>query len=502
MIKVFRSNLEKRWAEVFNELGIKYEYESKKFDVNVHDKNCTYVPDFYLPEQKLIIEVKAPHKWEGRGLAKSRALAESGQKIICCKDNGKFFFLGEPVKEGVIYKCNDCNKFFFSEKQSEAKCIYCNSFAINKYTTGEKGIPHWYNFEKDKWLFNEVEYQKMFSVSSETNQNNLENIHNHLQGVPEIVEYSPEIIESLTKLLINYPNMEEVQNYFENYTKTLELRNDKKICFQPILLVGSPGCGKTSFATELAKIIMNREPEKLEMGNGITYFDIVGSSPDYKSATCGKIIRSMFSESPKPPIKNPIIIIDEFEKIKIDEHSCENVFYTLFDKKSSEIFTDSFLRVSIDASDVNYIATANSLDGIPKPILDRMKIFFIRDYTVKEIKEIIIPNVYKEWLEKENIKKNRVPKVLSKEIVDKVYMRSNGELRKIPIALSECLLEFMHFDKASQEYISLFANNELSKWQELAGSITFDEEWKLEKKEEDDDEYEYSLNIIDDSVEF
>lgn len=228
---------------------------------------------------------------------------------------------------------------------------------------------------------------------------------------------------------------------------------------------------------------MGRTPIKLEMGDGIPFFDIVGSSPDYTTATCGKIIKSMFSESPKPPIKNPIIVIDEFEKIKSFEHSCENVFYTLFEKKNSEIFIDCFFGIPVDASNINYIATANSIEGISKPILNRMKIIYIRDNTEYEIKNLIIPNIYKEWIEKENIKKNRIPKELSDEIKSKIYERSKGELRAIYAILTEVLLEYRHFDEELQEYISLFTKNELKDWQYLTDSVDFEtEEWKAEEK--------------------
>lgn len=483
MESTFRSKLEKRWAEVFKELGIKHEYETQEFEVNVHLQKRKYIPDFYLPEQDLIIEVKAPHKWEGRGLEKSRALVKQGRKIIVCKDNGKFFYLGENVKKGILWKCRTCKKSFFSEDAFHERCIFCESEEIEVYTNGEDGIPHWFNYEQEKWLFDESEYQKMFNVAADKNMDKLENIHNHLQGIPEILSFNYENIRLIKELFDKYPNMEEVKKYIYSFIETADFRNDNRISFQPILLVGSPGCGKTSFATDFAKIVMERNPTKLEMGNGIPFFDIVGSSPDYTNATCGKIIKSMFSESPKPPVQNPVIVIDEFEKIKTFDHSCENVFYTLFEKNSSEIFTDCFFGIPIDASKINYIATANSIDGISKPILNRMKVITIRDNTELEVKDIIIPNIYKDWIKKENIKKNRIPKELSDEIKNEIYERSKGELRAIYAILTELLLEYRHFDEELQEYISLFTKKELKDWQSLTDIVDFEsEEWKMEEK--------------------
>lgn len=492
----FRSNLEKRWAEVFNELEIEYEYESKRYEVTFHLQKKTYIPDFYLPKQDLIIEVKAPHKWEGRGLEKSRELAHQGFKVLVCKDNGKFFYLGEHIHEGKILKCKNCGKYFFSEK-IDSKCIYCNEEETELFATGEDGIPHWFNNNKEKWLFDETEYQKMFNSSDHSNHEKLENIHNHLEGIPEIIRYSKSMKEEIFHLFEKYPNMEEVKNFLNSFMDTMELRNDDSICFQPLLLVGSAGCGKTSFATELSQIMMGRQPIKLELGNGITYFDIVGTSPDMNKATCGKVLKAMFSESPKPPIKNPIIVIDEFEKYARDEYSPETVFYTLFERKSSEIFTDCFFGIPIDASRVNYISTANSIDRIPLPILNRMKVIYVRDNTEKEMKNVIIPNIYKSWLEKENIKRNRVPKFLSSEIIDKVYERTKGDIRKISTVLSELLLEYKYFDNELQEYISLFTKNERKDWQSLTDITDFSEEWKLKSEDKKSLDLETLLKEID-----
>lgn len=127
-------------------------------------------------------------------------MVKKGKKLIVCKDNGKFFYLGE------------------------------------------KEIPHWYNFEQEKWLFDESEYQKMFNVAADKTMDRLENIHNHLRGVPETISFDYENKKLIKELFDKYPNMEEVKKYIFSFMETAELRNENRISFQPLLLVGSPGC--------------------------------------------------------------------------------------------------------------------------------------------------------------------------------------------------------------------------------------------------------------------
>ena len=113
-----------------------------------------------------------------------------------------------------------------------------------------------------------------------------------------------------------------------------------------------------------------------------------------------------------------------------------------------------------------------------------MKVIYVRDNTETELKSVIIPNIYKNWVEKENIKKNRIPKFLSEEILNIIYERSKGELRSIPAILTELLLEYRTFDEEIQEYISLFTKREIKDWHSLTDFMDFEnEEWKIAKPE-------------------
>ncbi len=234
----------------------------------------------------------------------------------------------------------------------------------------------------------------------------------------------------------------------------------------PILFVGSPGCGKTTFAKSFSKILFNDSVSKVELGNDIASFTLLGSDSGFRKAKPGTILESMYSTG-FSPINNPMVILDEFDKIKKNQYSSESIFNSLLEKSNSESFIDKFFHTSVNASKVNYIAICNTLNNISPSILNRFKVFKIRDYTKVEILEYVIPNIYKAWRLEQSLRLDRIPLNLSVKIKKRILKKTKGNIRDIKNALNDLLNDTMHMDKKTGIMISLFTLKERSRWQKL-----------------------------------
>jgi ATP-dependent Lon protease len=154
------------------------------------------------------------------------------------------------------------------------------------------------------------------------------------------------------------------------------------------------------------------------------------------------------------------------------------------EKSTSKNFKDNFFGVEVDASGINYIFTANSLETIPKPILNRLRIFEIPDYTEDQLRDVVIDNFYQNWLKNNCLKKDCFPEVLSDEIKDKIINLCHCDTRSINDAFTELFAQTMRIDDKTGEKIALFSDKELcGGWEHFRGkSETTLEKWELPKE--------------------
>ncbi|MFC0251252.1 AAA family ATPase [Massilia consociata] len=181
---------------------------------------------------------------------------------------------------------------------------------------------------------------------------------------------TPSSIDALDPLFEECPNFDEVLDDLARYLR-LAHAGDKGFNVMPILLLGGPGVGKTHFAKRLAKV-MQTECELISMNALSAGFVITGSSASWRGAKCGKVAERLV----RGQYANPVVVLDEVEKATGSSQSDPlAALYQLLEPETSKAFRDEFIDVEVDASRIFWVLTANSVEGIPAPLLNRMAVY-------------------------------------------------------------------------------------------------------------------------------
>ena len=242
--------------------------------------------------------------------------------------------------------------------------------------------------------------------------------------------------------------MEKVKERILEYISVLKLRSDLKA---PILcLYGPPGVGKTSLGKSIATA-MKRQYVRMSLGGVHDESEIRGHRRTYVGAMPGRIIKSI----QKAGSSNPVFILDEIDKVAQNtiQGDPSSALLEVLDPEQNKAFHDNYLDVDYDLSNVLFIATANDLGGIPRPLLDRMEIIEVSGYITEEKIEIAKRHLVPRELENNGIDHTDYKVTFNKAALETIierYTRESG-VRQLEKQIGKCMRKIAYKIASEEE---------------------------------------------------
>ena len=254
-----------------------------------------------------------------------------------------------------------------------------------------------------------------YSVQSNYLREMLDLPWNHLSEDNLDLEHARQVLDA------DHFGLEKVKERILEYLAVLKLKADMK---SPIVcLYGPPGVGKTSLGKSVARAL-NREFVRMSLGGLHDEAEIRGHRRTYIGAMCGRIIQNI----QKAGTSNPVFILDEIDKITNDfKGDPASALLEVLDPEQNNAFHDNYLDIDYDLSKVMFIATANNLNTISQPLLDRMELIEVSGYIMEEKVEIAAKHLVPKQMDVHGLKKGSVkfPKKTLQVIVE-AYTRESG----------------------------------------------------------------------------
>ncbi|MDU7547028.1 MAG: endopeptidase La [Clostridium perfringens] len=255
----------------------------------------------------------------------------------------------------------------------------------------EKKLPNQVK-EKAQYEISKLKASSPYSQDGGVTRTYLENLLDMPWG--EFTEDTLNIKDARKVLDKDHYGLKDVKDRILEYLAVKQISNSLR---GPILcLVGPPGVGKTSIAKSVATSL-NRKFVRMSLGGVRDEADIRGHRRTYVGAISGRIVTGL----KEAKSMNPVFLLDEIDKLGMDfKGNPADALLEVFDNEQNKTFRDHYLEVDVDLSEVMFITTANSLDGIPRLLLDRMELIEVSGYTYEEkfriAKKYLVPKVLKE----------------------------------------------------------------------------------------------------------
>ncbi len=378
--------------------------------------------------------------------------------------------IGNKVKS----KLDKSNKEYFLREQIKAIQEELGEdeekIEFNKYSEQLKKL------KMPKEVKEKAEYElSRLKSSNSSDGNNIRSYLDWMVALPwnKSTKDSFDIEKASMVLNEEHYGLEEVKERILEY---LAVKQYTKSLKGPILcLVGPPGVGKSSIAKSVAKSL-NKKFVRISLGGIRDEAEIRGHRRTYIGAMPGRLVYAL----KEAKVNNPLILLDEIDKLSADyKGNPADALLEVLDQNQNKTFRDAYMEVPIDLSNVLFITTANSLDTIPRALLDRMEIIQVSGYTYEEKFHIAKNHLVKRSFEEYGIDKKtiKISDNTIKEIVNG-YTRESGVRtleRQINKVIRKAITELIKTKKKSLTVSS----NKLEKY---LGPVVF----KFENEEKKD----------------
>ena len=262
-------------------------------------------------------------------------------------------------------------------------------------------------------------------------------------------------IEKAKDVLANdHYGLEKVK---ERILEFLAVRTPTKKGESPILcLIGPPGTGKTSIARSVARAL-NKKYVRICLGGVRDEAEIRGHRRTYVGAMPGRIAAGLQQAG----VKNPLMLLDEIDKVSSDyKGDTASALLEVLDSEQNNKFTDHYIELPLDLSEVLFIATANDMQTIPRPLLDRMEIIEVSSYTENEKFHIAVEHLIPKQMKAHGLKSGQLK--ISDEALGSIisgYTKEAG-VRSLERKIGEiCRKTARKILEENQEKITVTADN-------------------------------------------
>ena len=252
--------------------------------------------------------------------------------------------------------------------------------------------------------------------------------------------------------------LETVKDRILEHLAVLKLKGDMK---SPIIcLYGPPGVGKTSLGKSIARAL-NRKYIRVSLGGLHDEAEIRGHRRTYIGAMPGRIMQNI----QKAESANPVFVLDEIDKVNADyKGDPSSALLEVLDPEQNTAFHDNNLDVDFDLSKVMFVATANNLNSIPRPLLDRMELIEVSGYTQEEKVEIARRHLVNKELENHGLKPEQLTltKTVLSTLIDS-YTRESG-VRELNRQIASLMRKIAKLVATNESYEAEISSDDLKKY--------------------------------------